>query len=149
MSFFETEFLKFTADFGIKPVMYLLVAIVGSLVIAAVIIMIVSRIRTMNKSKGRHEPLCQTSKFKSSTDSSLDNDGNQKMCDPNMINQASDMIHHDTYPMFDLSALSMPGPSHQQQQQQQNMGLDLELLTNSSSLYDDSLSNIPSKLLGL
>lgn len=44
--------MKFTADFGIKPVMYLLVAVVGSLVISAIIIMIVSKVRTINKGKG-------------------------------------------------------------------------------------------------
>lgn len=49
---FSTEFLKFTADFGIKPVMYILVAVVSSLVVAAIAIMIVSKVRTINKSKG-------------------------------------------------------------------------------------------------
>nr|XP_027202323.1 uncharacterized protein LOC113796284 [Dermatophagoides pteronyssinus] len=49
-----SEFLKFTADFGIKPMMYLLITVVIGLVISAIIIMIVSKIRTINRSKGRH-----------------------------------------------------------------------------------------------
>ncbi|OTF75166.1 nephrin-like protein, partial [Euroglyphus maynei] len=52
-----SEFLKFTADFGIKPMMYLLITVVIGLVISAIIIMIVSKIRTINRSKGRHRSL--------------------------------------------------------------------------------------------
>ena len=52
-----SEFLKFTSDFGIKPVMYILVTVVGSLVIVALVIMFVSKIRSnITQPKGRHEP---------------------------------------------------------------------------------------------
>lgn len=126
--------------------MYLLVAIVGSLVVAAIIIMIVSKVRTINKSKGRHEPLPSAPKggggkakgmsYSTSIVSGID--GADADCPPG------------AFPMLDLAttSASMPGPS--------GLGggcgtanmtnMDLEILTNSSSLYDDS-TNLSGNLL--
>lgn len=47
-----SEFLKFTADIGIKPLMYILATVVGGLVVAAIAIVTLSRARTINRAKG-------------------------------------------------------------------------------------------------
>lgn len=115
--------------------MYLLVAIVGSLVVAAIIIMIVSKVRTINKSKGRHQPLPSVPKsgkgkggvsYSTSIVSGID--GGDVDCSPG------------AFPMLDLATTaSMPGPSGINTPNAPTMtNMDLEILTNSSSLYDDS-----------
>lgn len=48
-----SEFLKFTADIGIKPLMYILATVVGGLVVAAIAIVTLSRARTINRAKGK------------------------------------------------------------------------------------------------
>lgn len=48
-----SEFLKFTADIGIKPLMYILAIVVAGLVVAAIAIVTISRARTINRGKGK------------------------------------------------------------------------------------------------
>nr|XP_046911840.1 uncharacterized protein LOC124492875 [Dermatophagoides farinae] len=100
-----SEFLKFTADFGIKPMMYLLITVVIGLVISAIIIMIVSKIRTINRSKGRHRPLSSpTSLSLSKANKSMIKQISIDHNDNNNNNDGSDAhINLDTFDTFTAS----------------------------------------------
>lgn len=51
-NFFFILSIIFTLEVGIKPVIYLLIAVVGSLVIAATLILIISKVRAIDPNKG-------------------------------------------------------------------------------------------------
>ncbi|KAI2803114.1 hypothetical protein BLOT_007237 [Blomia tropicalis] len=125
-----SEFLKFTADFGIKPVIYILIAVVCSLVVAACAIMIVSRVRTITKSKGRHEPLPSSQSINKINTNS--NNGSQANELDKLAVDSSALSMYDMGPIAGPSGLGACPDLFENQ----------EIMTNSSSLYDDS-SNIP------
>ncbi|XP_054168954.1 uncharacterized protein LOC128966165 [Oppia nitens] len=55
---FKDEFTLGTLQFGLKPVIYILISVVGLLVILATIIMIITKIKTLAQNKvGRHKSL--------------------------------------------------------------------------------------------